>query len=278
MITFAHSWAHFALLAIVVGLRLAAYVYERMTAPIPANQPLAEPPMPLAPDAPIDVPASPDAVTADPPSPATRLPQMLYELLDSSIVALVLIVFIINPFIVQAFVIPSGSMNNTLMQGDKLIATKYSYVLTAPHRGDVVVFHAPPVALELLGQQYNQKDPVEYVKRVVAVPGDRVHILAGDGVYVNGARLHESYARSLPNYDFPVNITGDVTVNGRVRSALFPHIEGRELVVPQGYVLVLGDNRNQSHDGHVWGLLPRKNIVGKATFIFWPPPRLSFIR
>ncbi len=205
--------------------------------------------------------------------------RLWHELLDSAIIAVVLVFFLIRPFLLQAFYIPSGSMIPTLQIGDKVLATKLTYRLHEPRVGDVVVFHAPRKALELNGQRYNPKQPTDYVKRVVGTPGDRVRITY-DGVYVNDRLLNEPYVAARPDYEFPVTSGGDFSMRlgAGVANELLPHIQGNELLVPKGYLLVLGDNRLESHDGHVWGLLKRDAVVGKAVVVFWPLKRIGFIK
>jgi len=271
-----------ALLAILAGLRLAVYVAERMAQPTTEQAATTA----LAPDAPADEPV----MTLAPESAAIQdLPAVVEddeslhptrafaELLDSGMIAVLLVFFLIRPFLLQAFFIPSGSMIPTLQEGDKLLAAKYVYHLRQPHRGEVVVFHAPELALEILNQRYDDKHPVEYVKRVVGLPGDHVHILANEGVFINDVPLTEPYVHDPPNYDFPVKVDGELEVEPKARKEIQRHLQNQELVVPPGYLFVLGDNRTLSHDSHVWGLLPESRVIGKALFIFWPLPRVGFV-
>ncbi len=291
-----------ALLAILGGLRLAVYVAERLAGPAaaPATLPLApdEPPEALA-APPAEVLSVLDALpdegharaafeaatrenhsreSAHEEAAKERPSRFLAELLDSGIIAVVLVFFIIRPFILQAFFIPSESMMPTLQKGDKLLATKYSYHLHEPRRHDVVVFEAPSLALSLLNQPIDPQHPTDYVKRVIGIPGDHIHIVANEGVYVNNELQHEPYLYGLPNYDFPRYPNGELSIQSEEsRKALQPYIDGPDLVVPQGYLFVLGDNRTESHDGHIWGLLPRNRLLGKATFIFWPFNRIGLV-
>ena len=170
------------------------------------------------------------------------------EFVDSGLVAVLLVFCILRPFVVQAFYIPSGSMLPTLQINDRILVSKFLYFFREPQFADVVVFRAPPLA------SVEKKD---FIKRVVGLPGDSIAVRQ-EGVYRNGRRLTESYVMdSYYTYVFPQS--------------------GGEYVVPEGALLVLGDNRNSSRDSHVWGLLPRENVLGKAFFIFWPPQRISLV-
>ncbi len=221
----------------------------------------------------------------------------LAEVLDTLIVALVLVFFIVKPFAVQAFWIPSGSMKDTLLISDRVVVNRFSYRFRPPRRGDIVVFKAPPAA-DVSGR--------EFIKRLIGLPGDRIRIegnaLLQEGrVYVNGEPLEETYTRQPPQYVFPLVVshhgeeyltemdykTGPRSARGvdiplRDGVPMIPpdvpfylgNIENGELVVPDGYYFFLGDNRNESNDGHKWGLVPEENLVGRASFIFWPPRRI----
>lgn len=275
----------YALLAILLGLRLAVFAVERyLTArsePVPAGPALVpdEALATLAPDATPDgelgasAPATPAA--ADDGGSTLRL---FNELLDSGIIAVALVFFLIRPFILQAFYIPSGSMYPTLKEGDKVLAAKYTYHVREPRGGDIIVFHAPREALEMHNDRYDPLHPTDYVKRVVGVPGDRIRIVNGVGVYVNEKLLKEPYVAAMPDYTYPVTENGDLTpLDSAVRDKLLPHIKNWELVVPKGSLFVLGDNRTMSLDSHRWGLLARKAVVGKVVCIFWPPKRMGMV-
>ncbi len=171
----------------------------------------------------------------------------------------------------QAFVIPSGSMENTLLVGDHLIVDKLAY---APHgatsgavlpysdvkRGDIIVFRYPI--------DINQN----FVKRVMGVPGDRVH-LEKRVVYLNGHALNEPYAAytrpPIPYADNFPSEPADFGVFPRAIQMLRENVHDGELVVPPGYYFAMGDNRDNSSDSRYWGLVPRENIIGKPLVIYW---------
>jgi signal peptidase I len=131
------------------------------------------------------------------------------------------------------------SMQPTLEDGEFILVNKMSYKWSDIERGDIIVFHFP----------LNPDE--ELIKRVIGLPGDKVQV-QNHQVYVNGLPLSEPYISQLPAYS-------------------------GEWVVADGYLFVLGDNRNNSNDSKDWGLLPLENIVGKAVLIYWPPPMWGVI-
>ncbi len=183
------------------------------------------------------------------------------EFLDSALIALLLVFCILRPFVVQAFWIPSGSMEPTLQVNDRILVNKFVYHFREPYVSDIIVFRAPPAADHL---------DRDFIKRVVGTPGDRIAVLPFDGLYRNGRRADEPYIKETPDYMWP-DVTG-ATVN-----------------VPDDYLLVFGDNRNHSNDSHQWQamtaghewearpFLPRENVLGKAMVIFWPPGRIRIV-
>jgi len=174
--------------------------------------------------------------------------------------------------LVQAFIVPTPSMDTTVMVGDHLLVDKLSYAppdsftryllpYTDPKRGDIIVFRYP--------MDISQN----YVKRVMGVPGDRIHIV-NKVVYLNGKPLlNEPYAQHIfPNPDpyrdnFPTEPDGPVY--DRAKQMLAEHVQNGELVVPPDSYFAMGDNRDNSLDSRYWGFVPRENIIGKPLLIFW---------
>lgn len=156
------------------------------------------------------------------------------ELVVREIIETLLLTFFIF-WLVNSFVgryrIDGSSMNPTMENGQYLLINNFSYYLTEPSRGDIIVFKHPNSDLNL-------------IKRVIGLPGDHV-IIQDRHVTVNGVLLSEPYIQADPTY------TGDWTV-------------------PTGEFFVLGDNRNSSSDSHSWGFLPEGNIIGKAEVVYWP--------
>jgi signal peptidase I len=205
----------------------------------------------------------------------------LVEIANSALIAFALVFLLIRPFLIQAFYIPSGSMEPTLhapnpvlkRPGDRILVNKFIYRLEPPRRGDIIVFAAPPAAVGTAnrledGAQTN--NPPDYVKRVIGLPGDRILVVANKGVYINGQKLIEKYIAAIPDYNFPLDDLGSPT--------------HRPYVVPKDCIFVLGDNRNTSNDSHAWWdpqtrmakpEVALNRIQGRALVIFWPWHRLG---
>lgn len=200
------------------------------------------------------------------------------DTLESLVVTVILAVFG-TTFILQAFKIPTGSMENTLLIGDHLLVNKFAFAAGSwglgrllPYReirrGDVVVFKYPP--------SDDQTEPGEhFVKRVIGVPGDRIRI-AHRQVFVNGQAVAEPFARHTymdqirPGDDFPPadpEVLRGATLGWSQQVETF--VKEGELVVPLGRYFVMGDNREQSWDSRFWGFVPRELVSGRPLLIYW---------
>merc|ERR1711924_164118 len=173
---------------------------------------------------------------------------------------------VIREFMLECGHIPMISMYPTFNIGDCVLVEKISKRIKSYQRGDVILFRPPEVAMARF-QSMIPKNAL-FVKRVVAIGGDKVMIK--DGIlYVNGLKQREDFIAARPNYNLGVRVK-------RLGWAFL----GRRLepvVVPKGHLLVLGDNRNLSVDGHIWGFLSEKNVIGRAFFKCWPPNRIGLI-
>jgi len=161
--------------------------------------------------------------------------RLLREIIET--ITLTLLMFLVIRFAVQNFRVDGMSMEPTLHNQEFIIVNKAAYIFHAPGRGDVIVFEYP-------------LDPqIDYVKRIIAIPGDIISIV-GEKVTVDGDTLHEPYI----NPNDPFN----------------PYIPIVNRIIPPNDYFVMGDNRGNSSDSRQWGYVPRQNIIGKATFVYWP--------
>jgi signal peptidase I len=176
--------------------------------------------------------------------------------------------------LVQAFVIPTGSMEDTLLIGDHLLVDKLAYAPSGPvsryllpyeqpKHGDIIVFHPPHDITQT------------YVKRVIGVPGDRIKMV-NRIVYRNGVRLNEPYVVNKFPYDpgrdnFPGEPTpfAEGLQAALQRDMLDNHVVNGEVVVPPNSYFAMGDNRDNSLDSRYWGFVPRDYIIGKPLLIYW---------
>ncbi|MCS7201256.1 MAG: signal peptidase I [Dictyoglomus sp.] len=162
-----------------------------------------------------------------------------YDFVETILFAFVL-AFLIKSFILQISYIPTGSMIPTLNDGEAVLVVRIPYYFREPVRGEVIVFKYP-------------LDPSkEYVKRLIGLPGDTVEIKKGN-VYINGKLLEENYVKRKSDDNY-----------GPIK-------------VPKDSYFVLGDNRPVSVDSRYWGFVPKKNLVGKAILLLWPPQRIQVI-
>ena len=194
---------------------------------------------------------------------------------SKSFFPVILVVFLIRSFLVEPFKIPSGSMMPTLLAGDFILVNKYSYGLRVPilnntfievghpKRGDVFVFHYPP-------------DPsIDYIKRVVGVPGDKI-AYRDKRLYINGQALQTDYVDDYSYMAAGLNMIRakryQEQLGNKKHDILIEEesitIDG-EVEVPPGHYFAMGDNRDNSKDSRVWGFVPEQNLVGKAFFIWW---------
>src|ERR1700674_3011754 len=173
--------------------------------------------------------------------------------------------------LVQAFVIPSASMEDSLLIGDHVLVDKLTYSpagAVSKHllpyrevrRGDIIVFRYPLDIRE------------DYVKRAIGVPGDHIR-LVNKQVFLNGKAVNEPYVVHKTAYldsyrdNFPTQPNAPLPPSAM--DMLEHHVENGELVVPPGFIFAMGDNRDNSSDSRYWGFVPRENIVGTPLVIYW---------
>jgi signal peptidase I len=220
--------------------------------------------------------------TPEPPAPAgepRRTGETTWGMVRSLLIILIG-VFCIRTFIGEATVIPTGSMEDTILVGDHVFLNKFLYGPSVPytdwrlprlkkiHRGDIIAF------------RYPRNPSLMYVKRVIAVGGDVIRIVNKE-VYLNGKALDEPYAVHDSPGIFPLrdNFPPPVSeINEFPDSSELDPAWSREMVkfirpdglhVPKGYLFAMGDNRDDSSDSRFWGFVPLKNIVGEPLFVYW---------
>jgi signal peptidase I len=187
----------------------------------------------------------------------------LREWTEALIFALIL-ALIIRAFLIQAYRIPSSSMEDTLLKGDNIFATKYNYGVTVPFttyklwgkdiipkRGDIIIFTFP------------ENHEIDFVKRVIGLPGDTVEV-RHKKVFINGTEFITGTEKHTDRFEIPPES------QNRVRDNLGP------FTVKPGHVFAMGDNRDQSYDSRFWGQLPLENIKGKALIIYFSWDRDNF--
>jgi signal peptidase I len=195
--------------------------------------------------------------------------------LQSLACTVVIAIFVIT-FVVQAFQIPSESMEKTLLIGDYLLVDKAHY--GASRNWNWLLPYRPIQRQDIIVFRYPVNPHQHFVKRVIAIPGDHVR-LVDKHVYVNGVRQEDAYAtfnwlwRDKFRDDFPDgNFYRDrISADWFIQAQKL--IDNGELIVPEGSYFVLGDNRDDSYDSRYWGFVPRENVVGRPLMIYWSMDR-----
>jgi len=165
------------------------------------------------------------------------------------IVAICGLSFVMREYVFSAYLVPSGSMEETIMTGDLVFTEKMSYLGSSPQRGDIVTFADPNDASE---------EPRTLIKRVIAVAGDTIDIRDGN-VYLNGNKLDEPYTNGKKTY-----ISSSAGIS-------YP------FTVPTGKLWVMGDNRSNSQDSRYIGAITVSSVTGRALFVYWPMNRICVL-
>ena len=173
---------------------------------------------------------------------------LLFDLVQTLVIAGAIFV-VIYAFLFRPYQVNGHSMDPTFQNGEYVLTNLISLRLGPLHRGDVIVFVAPPD---------KEKD---YIKRIIGLPGDKVKVSGGD-VYLNGTKLDQS-----------AFLASDVRSNGGAFLG-----DGDEVVVPDGDYFVMGDNREFSSDSREWGFVPKNAVIGKSFIVYWPLNRMRIVK
>lgn len=192
------------------------------------------------------VPEDKDLIPVKPPNFIQRIISIVMDFLETIVVALSIFV-VVYLFLVQPHEVKGSSMEPNFHNNDYILTDKISLRLREPQRGDVVIFKAP------------RNTEVDYIKRVIGLPGDKIKISKGY-VYLNGVKLNEYYLADTTNL-FPGSYIQD----------------GIEIIVPEGEFFVMGDNRPHSSDSREFGPIPANLIIGKAILRYWPPTKAGLV-
>jgi signal peptidase I len=214
----------------------------------------SEPPAPGA----VDPEAvEPETAQPTPPPPKRSGANPFVELLIILAVAFGL-AYVVQAWVVKPYRIPTGSMEPTLDVGDRVLVNRLVYRFHGPHRGDIIVFHPPGHGDTAVNGARTQAS-VTYIKRVIGLPGETLQITRGIVTICKPAgqnchALREPYTQ------------------GAARAPRYG-----PFTVPKDDYFVMGDNRDDSLDSRYWGPLPRRNIIGEAFLIYWPPDRIGLL-
>ena len=175
----------------------------------------------------------------------------LREYVEAALIAIILALFI-RTFVVQAFKIPSGSMEPTLLIGDHILVNKFIYGIKIPFIRKTVIPISNPKREDVIVFIFPLDKSKDFIKRVIGLPGDRIEII-GRKIYINGRLFEDKHG----HYSNPSPTEG---------SHFGP------ITVPKGHLFVMGDNRDHSYDSRYWGFVPLESVKGKAFLIYWSWP------
>ena len=178
------------------------------------------------------------------------------EYAEAAVIAVIL-ALLIRTFVVQAFKIPSGSMEPTLLVGDHILVNKFLYGVKIPFIRNTIIPISKPQRDDVIVFIYPHDTSKDYIKRVIGLPGDRIEIFDRK-ININGTLYEDKHG-----------------VYSEVRNVASPNMvkkKYRPIIVPENHLFVMGDNRDHSSDSRVWGFVPLKSVKGKAFIIYWSWP------
>lgn len=182
-----------------------------------------------------------------------RKKSVFREYFEAIVVAIILALFI-RTFVVQAFKIPSGSMLPTLLIGDHLLVNKFIYGIKIPFSGTTLVPIKDPERGDVVVFKFPKDKSIDYIKRVVATPGDTVEI-KDKKIFINGVAVPDEHA--------------NISSSSVLSASASPRDNFGPVLVPEKRIFVMGDNRDNSYDSRFWGFVDQKDVLGKAFILYW---------
>ncbi|MFH0784636.1 MAG: signal peptidase I [Pseudomonadota bacterium] len=182
-----------------------------------------------------------------------RSKSIFREYFEAICIAVLLALFI-RTFVVQAFKIPSGSMLPTLLIGDHLLVNKFIYGLRIPFSGKILIPYKNPKRGDVVVFRYPKDRSIDYIKRVIGTPGDTIEIRTKK-LFVNGKQVSDPHA----------HMSSPAVLN----AASSPRDNFGPVLVPEGRIFVMGDNRDNSYDSRFWGFVNQQDILGRAFILYW---------
>lgn len=175
------------------------------------------------------------------------------EYAEAIIIAVLLALFI-RTFVIQAFKIPSGSMLPTLQIGDHLLVNKFLYGIKVPFTGKLLIPIKDPKHGDVVVFRFPEDRKIDYIKRVIGVPGDKIEI-RNKSLVINGKKIEDAH--------------GQFTSTASLPAGTSPKDNFGPITVPEGKIFVMGDNRDNSYDSRFWGYVDQTDVLGKAIIIYW---------
>ena len=191
------------------------------------------------------------------PKSKLRKKSVFREYAEAAAIAVILALFI-RTFVVQAFKIPSGSMEPTLLVGDHILVNKFIYGIKIPFIDKTLIPISDPKRNDVIVFIYPVDKSKDFIKRVIGLPGDKVE-MKGQKIYINGKLFDDKYGV----YSRSPSSGGDMNREG---------LDFGPVTVPPGHLFVMGDNRDHSYDSRFWGFVPLDAVKGKAFIIYWSWP------
>ena len=183
----------------------------------------------------------------------TKTKSKIQEYAEAIIIA-ILIAFFIRTFVVQAFKIPSGSMKPTLLIGDHILVSKFSYGIKMPYFRNTMIPISDPKRGDIVVFIYPEDRSKDFIKRVIGVSGDTIEIKSKK-IFLNGMPYEDKHGVYVDDFIIP--------------GAIQPRDNYGPITVPKGAIFTMGDNRDQSYDSRFWGFVDLKDVMGKAFVIYW---------